>query len=186
MKRLSAKAKDVHTEFVQVLGSDAIAYSTVTKYIQNDSILENEPDAEDQGFLITDSAVLEALGMMPLVSIHQIAKITFIPSTTVFRRLMKSLHFVLKRLHFVPHRLSDLQKQARAIISKELLKLLESMRHHSWKSTVMLDEAWCYLFIILLIMNQFGSVQKMKLHKGRVIFEDDAHGCLEPTRISFD
>jgi hypothetical protein len=30
-KELSAKAKDVYTELVQVLGSDAIAYSTVTK-----------------------------------------------------------------------------------------------------------------------------------------------------------
>jgi hypothetical protein len=29
----------------------------------------------------------------------------------------------------------------------ELLKLLESMRHHSWKYIVTLDEAWFYLFI---------------------------------------
>jgi hypothetical protein len=35
-------------------------------------------------------------------------------------------------------------------------------------------------------MNQFGSVQKMKLHKGKVISEDDADGRLEPTRISLD
>jgi hypothetical protein len=65
--------------------------------------------------------------MMPFVSIHQIAKMTFIPFATIFRCLTKSLHFVLKRLRWIPHSLSALQKQARVIMSKELLKLLESM-----------------------------------------------------------
>jgi hypothetical protein len=39
LKGLSAKAKDAHTEFVQVFGFDAIAYSTVTKSIRDDAIL---------------------------------------------------------------------------------------------------------------------------------------------------
>jgi hypothetical protein len=43
-----------------------------------------------------------------------------------------------------------------------------------------------YLSIFLLITNQFGSVQKMDLPKGRIISEDDADGRLEPTRISLD
>jgi hypothetical protein len=41
LKELSAK--DIHPELVRVLGSDAIAYSIVTKYIRNDIILQNEP-----------------------------------------------------------------------------------------------------------------------------------------------
>jgi hypothetical protein len=104
LKERSAKAtaKDVHTELVQVLGSDAIAYSAVTKYIQNDIILQNELEAEDkaenQGFSITDNAILEALEMTPSPSIRQIAKMAFILPTTVFRHLTKLLHFVLKRL----------------------------------------------------------------------------------------
>jgi hypothetical protein len=47
LKGHSAKAKDVHTELVQVLGPDAIAYSTVTKYLRTDVILQNEREAED-------------------------------------------------------------------------------------------------------------------------------------------
>jgi hypothetical protein len=43
-----------------------------------------------------------------------------------------------------------------------------------------------YLFIFLLIMNQFGSFQKMKLHKRGIISEDDADGLLESTQISLD
>jgi hypothetical protein len=104
--------------------------------------------------------------MMPFASIRQIAKMTFIPLTTIFRRLTKSLRFVLKRLRSIPHTLSDLQKQARVVMSKELLKLLESMRNHSWEYIVTLNEARFYS-IFLLITNQFGSLQKMKLHKGK-------------------
>jgi hypothetical protein len=47
LKRLSAKAKYVYAELVQPLGSDGIAYSIVTKYIRNDVILQNQPEAED-------------------------------------------------------------------------------------------------------------------------------------------
>jgi hypothetical protein len=74
LKVLSAKAKDVHTKFVHVLESDAIAYSTVTNYLGNNVILQNEPEAEDrvenQSFPITDNAILDALEMMPFASIR--------------------------------------------------------------------------------------------------------------------
>jgi hypothetical protein len=154
LKELSVKAKDGYTKFVHGLGPDAIAYSTVTKYIWNNVILQNESEAEDgaedQGFSITDNAILEALEIMSFASIRQIAKMTIIPPTTIFCRLTKLLHFVLKRLPSVTHRVSDLQKQVRVIMSKELLKLLESTRPYSWKYIVTLDEAWFYLSIFSL------------------------------------
>jgi hypothetical protein len=137
------------SRFTELIGPDAIVYSTVTKYLRNDIILQNEPDpedrAKDQGLSIPDNAILEALEMMPFASIRQIVKMAFIPLTTVFCHLTKSFHFVLKRLRWLPHRLSDLQKQARLIMPKELLKLLGFMRYHSWKQIVTLDEVWFYL-----------------------------------------
>jgi hypothetical protein len=76
--------------------------------------LQNEPEAEDgvedQGFSIPDNVNLEALEMMPFAPIRQIAEMTVIPVTLAFRRLTKSLDFVLKRSRWVPHILSDLQK----------------------------------------------------------------------------
>jgi hypothetical protein len=66
------------------------------------TVLEAEDRVEDQGFSITDNAILEALEMMPCASIRQIAQMAFIPPTTGFRRLMKSLHFALKRLRWAP------------------------------------------------------------------------------------
>jgi hypothetical protein len=49
------------------------------------------------------------------------------------------------------HKLLDLQEQARAIMSKKLLKLLESMKYHSWKYIVTLDEAWFDLTFFLFL-----------------------------------
>jgi hypothetical protein len=171
LKGHSTTAKDIHPELVPVLGSEAIAYSAVTNSRRNDVILQNEPEtqdrAEDQGFSITDNAILEALEMMPFASIRQIAKMTIIPPTTAFGRLTKFLHFLLKRLRWVPQRLSDLPTHTRVIMSKKLRKLLDSMRHHSWPYILPLGEVWFYLSNFLLITNQFGSVQKMKFHKGR-------------------
>jgi hypothetical protein len=107
LKELSAKTRNVHIELVPIFGSDAIACSTVTKYLQNSVILQKEPEdedrAEDQGFSVTDNAILEALEIMSFASISWIAQMTFIPPTIRFRRLMKSLHFVLKRLPWIPH-----------------------------------------------------------------------------------
>jgi hypothetical protein len=107
--------------------------------------LEAEDRAEDRGFSITGNAILDALEMMPFASIRQIAEMTFLPPPTIFRRLTKSLRFVLKRLRSVPHRLSDLQERNQVIVSKELLKLLEFRRHHSWKYIITLREASFYL-----------------------------------------
>jgi hypothetical protein len=68
--------------------------------MRSDVVWQNEPKAEDraedQSFSIPDNAILEAREMMLFASIHQIAKMTFIPPTTVFRHLTKLLRFVLK------------------------------------------------------------------------------------------
>jgi hypothetical protein len=116
LKELSTK--NVHIELVQVqvqvqvqvLRPDAIACSTMTKNIRNNVILQNESKleaeveaeaeaedrAKDQAFSITDIAILKALEMMPFAFIRKIVMMIFISPMTGFRRLTKSLHFVLK------------------------------------------------------------------------------------------
>jgi hypothetical protein len=120
VKGFSVKDKDLRTELVQEVLPPAIAYSTVRKHIRKDKILQNEPEtedrADDQSFSTTDNANLEAFEMIRFASIRQIVKVTFIPLTTVFSRVTKWLHFVLKQLRWVHYRLSDVQKQARIIM----------------------------------------------------------------------
>jgi hypothetical protein len=156
LKGLSAKAKNAHTEFVKVLRSDVIIYRLWQSRYGTMSFCKWDRGRGSSGrsrFLDYTQCNSGGTWNDAICFYSQIAKMTFVPPTTIFRRLMKSLHLVLKRLHSIPHRLSDLQKQTRAIMSTELLKLLESMRHYAWKCIVTLDEAWFYLSIFLLITN---------------------------------
>jgi hypothetical protein len=153
--------------------------------MRNDLILQNEPGAEDQAedhdFSIADNGIPKGFERMLLASIRQIAMTAFIPPTTVFHRLTKSLCFVLKQLPWVPYRLSDLQNQARVIMPKESLKLLDSMRYHSWKDIVTLDVAWFDLFIDhepIWLSPEDEAPQREGISK------NDAEGRVEPTRIS--
>jgi hypothetical protein len=80
------------------------------------------------------------------VSVRELAKSTCIPSITVWRRLDESLGFVIKHLHWVPHRLTEAQRQIRIDRSIELLRLLESAQANDWQIFTALDESWFYLW----------------------------------------
>jgi hypothetical protein len=64
--------------------------------------------------------------------------------STVRYRLMNKMTYKLKHCKWVPHRLSEAQKQTRVATSKRLLDLLRSVHHQGWKYLVILDEAWFY------------------------------------------
>jgi hypothetical protein len=67
-----------------------------------------------------------------------------IPTSTVRYRLVNKMTYKLKHCKWVPHRLSEAQKQTGVATSKRLLDLLGSIQHHGWKYLVTLDEAWFY------------------------------------------
>jgi hypothetical protein len=101
LKGLSARA--IHDELTAVLGPDAIAYSTATKYLrqkQFPSIPVNSP--EEPATAVIDQAILDAFEQEPFSSIRELAKLTCIPTTTVHRHLTQSLGFVVKHLRWVP------------------------------------------------------------------------------------
>jgi hypothetical protein len=70
-------AQNIYGELVAVLGSDAIGYSMVMKYLRQTRIppicmdtLEKPPNA------ITDDAILDALQQQPFSSVRELAKLT--------------------------------------------------------------------------------------------------------------
>jgi hypothetical protein len=86
MKKLSAQ--DIHGELVTVLGSDAIGYSMVAKYLRQTrtppipiKILEKPPNT------VTDDKILNALQPQPFSSVRELAKLTCISRSTVHRHL---------------------------------------------------------------------------------------------------
>jgi hypothetical protein len=68
-------------------------------------------------------------------------------------------------------------------MSKGLLKLLESMKYHSWKYIARLKESWVYLSIFLVTTDRFVSVQRMKLRNGTVISEDETDVIWNPYEL---
>jgi hypothetical protein len=124
---------------------------------------------ECRNFLITGNAILEALEMMSFVPLRQVTQMIFAPCNRLSPlHAIGSLHS--EAIAFGSSQTSDLQKPTRILLSKELLKFFDSLRHHSWKDMMTLDEARLYPSIFLLIMNQFHSAQKRRLHKRREKF----------------
>jgi hypothetical protein len=93
MKGLSAR--DVHNELVAVLGPDAIVFSIVTSYLRQQQFPTISSEPSEPPTTSIDDAVLDALDKQPFSSVRELAKLTCIPSTTVYRHLTRSLGFVV-------------------------------------------------------------------------------------------
>jgi hypothetical protein len=145
-KHLSAVA--IHAEINSVLGECTIGYSTITRYLRKQSFANAShlaPEESDLGAVNTiDNAILQTLDEQPFVSLRQIAKRKLIPMSRVRYRLVNKMTYKLKHCKWVPHRLSEAQKQTRAATSKRLMDLLDSVQHQGWKYLVTLNEAWFY------------------------------------------
>jgi hypothetical protein len=127
LNRLSARAVD--KALTAVLGPDAIAYSTVTKYIrqiQFTSVLVDHPP-EEPAMIVIDQAILDALEQYPFSFLRELARLTCISITTVHRHFTQSLGFVVKHLRRVPHTITPTQKTKRAALSSEVLHQLRSI-----------------------------------------------------------
>jgi hypothetical protein len=120
---------------------DANAYSTVTSDRRQRQFptISSEPSDETPTTSI-EGAILDALDKQPFSSVRELAKLTCIPTTTVYRHLTRSLGFVVKHLRWVPHSLTDIQKAQRTTLSKQLL--LGSIKHPGWHVMITLDESW--------------------------------------------
>jgi hypothetical protein len=74
--------------------------------------MSSEPSDEPPTTII-DDAILDALDKQPFSSVKKLAKLTCIPTMTVYRHLRRSLGFVVKHLRWIPLTLTDTQKAQR-------------------------------------------------------------------------
>jgi hypothetical protein len=113
LKGLSAPA--VYNELAAVRGANAIVCSIVTNYRrqrQFSSIFIDSPAPEEPATIVTDQAILDALGHYPSSSIRELARFTCIPTTTIHQHLMQSFGFLVKHLRWVPNTLTPTQKRS--------------------------------------------------------------------------
>jgi hypothetical protein len=104
-------AQLVHDDLVATLCEEAIAYSTVRKYLHE---VQTGPDdaaalPEDFSAHIDDSeeAILGTLEEFPFSSVRQLSHATYLRKTAVYRQLSEKLGFTERHLRCVPHILSE-------------------------------------------------------------------------------
>jgi hypothetical protein len=92
LKQISARA--IHTDLVATLGSNAVAYSSVTRYLREARCLPSREEAPpvEIGREVDDADrdILFALGENPFASVRQLSRLTSLPSTIVYRRFGQS------------------------------------------------------------------------------------------------
>jgi ATPase subunit of ABC transporter with duplicated ATPase domains len=147
LKGLSARA--IHEDRMATLGRDAMAYSTVARYLhdahcspsrQRTASVESSRAIDD-----SDEALLSSLDENPFASVRQLSRLIHIPPTTVYRRLTKSLGFTARHLRRVLRALSRAQKKQRVELSRQLLRTVRIQCDLAWHDLVTLDESWPYL-----------------------------------------
>jgi hypothetical protein len=142
-------AREIHDDTVATLGFDAVSCSSIVCCLGEAQFPPSKPEphpADVQTYLDdSDQVILVALEDNPFASVRQLSRLTHLSSTTVYRRLTQLLGFVVRRLRWMPHALSDAQKGERVNLSQRLLRMLEVQRDRAWHDIVTLDESWFYL-----------------------------------------
>jgi hypothetical protein len=98
---------------MDTLGLDAVAYSSLTRsrregwYLPSD---QGTPSVEDDRDIDeADQAILFTLNENQFASVRQLSRPTYIPTTTIYRRLTHSLGFSARHLRWVAHVMSHAQ-----------------------------------------------------------------------------
>jgi hypothetical protein len=135
----------VHEDLVRVLGENAIAYSTITKYGRSAGFPPNHdaPSAEPIPVEASpvDQAILTALADYPFSPMWEPSRLTCLPRPTVHVHLTRSLHFIIGHLQWIPHFLDPGQKQTRVNPAPKLLQVLSLQRACQWHDVVTMDES---------------------------------------------
>jgi hypothetical protein len=94
LNRKGWTARVIHDDLVATFGMEAIAYSTMTKYLREaqtgpDEVIrlseEISPHIED-----SDEAILSALEQLTFSSVRQLSRATHLPATRVYRTLRET------------------------------------------------------------------------------------------------
>jgi hypothetical protein len=101
----------IHDDLVRTLGTDPVAYSTVTKYSRSAQFSGRKEatsrEALDVEHSPVDEAILTALAEFPFPfsSVRELSRRICLPRSTVHhhRHLTQSLRFAVRHLRWVPH-----------------------------------------------------------------------------------
>jgi hypothetical protein len=182
LDRQGFSASDIHGQFVSVFGSDAIAYSTVTKYLRwMRCIADKEVTWKLESPNVVDQTIPAALDEHTFSSVRDLTKRTCILPTTVWRWLTNSIGSVVKHLRSVSHKLNDAQLAARVQMSNELSRILRSPEHQNWQYFI--TPWWVVVLFINILRNYLVAGWWIAIERERDMLQtkkkrSQSHGIL--------
>jgi hypothetical protein len=121
LTRKDLAPRAIRGALVATIGSEAVSYSSVTRYVREAILAASNPiplfSQPTPQLDDCDSAILLALAEQPFASILQLARLICLPKTIVNRRLTQSLGFRVRHFRCIPHTLSQAQKVNRVSLS---------------------------------------------------------------------
>jgi hypothetical protein len=121
---LDAIHEDLVRVRVRVLGENAVAYSTVTKYVRSEKFSPKNDRPASHPMTIepgpVDQAILTALADYPFSPVPELSQLTCHPQSTVDRHPTNSLHFRVQHLRWISHLLNPERKRMRVNTAVEL------------------------------------------------------------------
>jgi hypothetical protein len=140
----------IHDNLVRMLGKDAVACSTVTKYTRSVQFSGRKettpPEAPDVERSPVDEAIFTALAQFPFSSVRELSRRICLPRSTMHQHLTQSFRFRVRHLRWVPQFLTVEQKPIRVQMAIELLQVFSVQNTRQWHDIVTLDGSWIYLF----------------------------------------
>jgi hypothetical protein len=138
-------AAETATELQGVYGTDALKYSTISKWRLrfqdgSDDLFDlagsGRPSSSD--FMAHMQSLLQ---QFPFISCKVLSRKLKIGKATCLRVLHDDLHLEKFRLRYVPHSLEADQKRPRVELSRELLQILEQNQPYEFEHTLTGDES---------------------------------------------
>jgi hypothetical protein len=135
----------IHEDLMRVLGENAVAYCTVTKYAGSERFAPKNDGPPSEQISVkpgpVDQGVSTALADYPLSSVRELSRLTCLPRSTVQRHLTGSVHFRIQHLRRSPRLLNPQQKRIRVNMAAELLRVLSVQGVRQWHDLATLDES---------------------------------------------
>jgi hypothetical protein len=142
---------EIHADLGVTLKTEAVCYGSVTRYLRSrsfaTSIDPGQSESPDPVIIESDKAIAVALEEQPFASVRQLARGTYLASSTVYCHLTEKLGSPAQHLHWIPHILSAIDKRVPAQLSFQFLELWGSKVCRSRREIVRFDESWFYLNI---------------------------------------
>jgi hypothetical protein len=118
----------IHGDLVRTLGKEAVAYSTVTKYIQNARFAPKTevvtPEPAEGRYNPVDEAIFAALGEYLFSSVRELSRLTCFSRSTAHRHFTQSLCVAVRYLRWVSHFVTAEPKRIWVDLALGLLRVL--------------------------------------------------------------